>query len=69
MMEALHHEKLPVDGVMRVIEQGAGHRHRVLRTGIYAGMYFASILCIHSHSAAVLSPVGLVWPVSHTRYP
>jgi hypothetical protein len=43
MMEALHHEELPVDGVMRVIEQGAGHRHRVLLTGVYHGMYFASI--------------------------
>jgi hypothetical protein len=27
MMEAFHHEQLPVDGVMRLIEPGAGHRH------------------------------------------
>jgi len=27
MMEALHHEQLPLDGGMRLSEQGAGHRH------------------------------------------
>ena len=27
MMEALHHEQFPVDGVMGLIQQGAGHRH------------------------------------------
>ena len=26
-MEAFHHEQLPVDGVMDLIEQGARHRH------------------------------------------
>jgi hypothetical protein len=48
MMDAWHHEELPVDGGMRLIEQGAGHRHRVLLTGVYHGMYFASILHIQS---------------------
>ena len=27
MMEALHHEQLPVDGVMSLIQQGARHGH------------------------------------------
>jgi hypothetical protein len=27
MMEALHHEELPVNRVMGLIQQGAGHRH------------------------------------------
>ena len=27
MMEALHHEELPVNSVMGLIQQGAGHRH------------------------------------------
>jgi hypothetical protein len=27
MMEALHHEQFPMDGVMRLIEQGAGYGH------------------------------------------
>jgi hypothetical protein len=27
MMEALHHEQFPVDGVMSLIQQGARHRH------------------------------------------
>jgi len=27
MMEAFHHEQFPVDGVMGLIQQGAGHRH------------------------------------------
>ena len=31
MMEAFHHEQLPLDGVMRLIEEGAGCWH--LRVG------------------------------------
>src|SRR5215831_1912479 len=31
MMEALHHEQFPVDGVMGLIQQSTGHRH--LRVG------------------------------------
>ena len=27
MMEAFHHAQLPLDGVMRLIEQGTGHWH------------------------------------------
>ena len=27
IMEALHHEQFPVDGVMGLIQQGAGHWH------------------------------------------
>ena len=27
MMEALHHEELPVNRMMRLIQEGAGHRH------------------------------------------
>jgi hypothetical protein len=27
MMKGFHHEQLPFDGVMRLIEQGAGHWH------------------------------------------
>ena len=56
MMEALHHEELPVDGVMRLIEQGAGHRHQVLLTGVYHVMYFASIL--HTQSLCSGPVVG-----------
>jgi hypothetical protein len=25
-MEALQHERLPLDGVLRLVEEGAGHR-------------------------------------------
>jgi hypothetical protein len=34
MMEAFHHEERPVDGVMRLIEQGAGHR-KAVKSGIW----------------------------------
>jgi hypothetical protein len=27
MMKRFHHEQFPVDGVMRLIQQRAGHRH------------------------------------------
>ena len=27
MMKGFHHEQLPVDGVMRLVQEGAGHRH------------------------------------------
>ena len=27
MVKAFHHEEFPVDGVMGLIQQGAGHRH------------------------------------------
>jgi len=27
MMEALHHEEFPVDGIMRLIQERTGHRH------------------------------------------
>jgi hypothetical protein len=27
MMKRFHHEQFPIDGVMGLIEQGAGHRH------------------------------------------
>jgi len=38
MMEALHHEELPVHSVMRLIEQRTGHGHlRVFKDGIPAG--------------------------------
>ena len=41
MMEAFHHEQLALDGVMRLIKQGAGHRHLgVFEHGIPAGFLF-----------------------------
>jgi hypothetical protein len=69
MMEALHHEELPVDGAMRLIEQDAGHWHRVLLTGVYHVMYFASILHTQSICSGPVVLVGIVLPVSHTRCP
>src|SRR5215813_6875574 len=27
MMKGFHHEQLPVNGVMRLVQEGAGHRH------------------------------------------
>jgi hypothetical protein len=37
MVEPFHHEELPVDGVMGLIQQGAGRRHpRVCEDGIPA---------------------------------
>ena len=37
VMEAFHREQLPLNGVMGLIEQGAGHRHlRVFEDGIPA---------------------------------
>jgi hypothetical protein len=68
MMDAWHHEELPADGVMRVIEQGAGHRHRVLRTGVYHGMYFASILPTHSLCSGPAAGGQLLVCLAHTLF-
>ena len=54
MMKALHHAELPVDGVMRLIEQGAGHGH----TGVFEYGIPARFL--------VLEPLLHALPVSPT---
>ena len=54
MMEALHHEELPVYSVMRLIEQRTGHGHlRVFKDGIPAGFL---VLKPAPHSLAVRRP-------------
>ena len=51
MMEALHHEELPVHSVMRLIEQRTGHGHlRVCKDGIPAGFLVLKPL---AHTVAV----------------
>jgi hypothetical protein len=54
MMEAFHHEQLPVDSVMRLIEQGAGHRHLgVFEHGIPTRLF-------------VLEPVSYALPIGRS---
>jgi hypothetical protein len=68
MMEAFHHEELPVDGVMRVIELGAGHRHRVLFTGVCPVMYFASILHTQSFCSGPVAGGHRLVCLAHTLF-
>ena len=53
MMKALHHEQFPVDGVMRLIEQGAGDGH----TGVCEDRISPHFL--------VLEPAPYAFPVGH----
>jgi hypothetical protein len=54
MMEAFHHEQLSVDGVVGLIEQGAGHRH----LGIFKHRIPACFLVLKplAHTGAVSFP-------------
>ena len=57
MMEALHHEELPVNRVMGLIQQGAGHRHlRVCEDRIPACFLGLKPL---AHTVAVGLPCGM----------
>jgi hypothetical protein len=57
MMEALHHEELPLDGVMCLIEQRTGHGHLwVFQDGIPAGFLGLKPL---AHTVAVGLPCGV----------
>ena len=54
MMEAFHHEQLPLDGVVGLIQQGARHGHlRVFKDGIPAGLL---VLKPASHPLAIGRP-------------
>src|SRR4029453_9724057 len=56
MMEAFHHEQLPLDGVMGLIEPGAGHRH----LGSFKHRIPAGFLVLKpaSHALAIGWPSG-----------
>jgi hypothetical protein len=57
MMESLHHEELPLDGVMRLIEQRTGHGHLwVFKDGIPACFLGLKSL---AHTVAVGLPCGV----------